>query len=183
MSERRPLYHTTSAPACQNESRGKKLSAFWNAWFFHLSLPYQINVIRKVSIPCKIASDPNLGLEETAGRPLGIGRGSLYRYQAASHSVWNKHRRQKAKRSESPTYLPHITHGSQIIPGPFTNNALWLIWWEWISRPKADRGTLMLLIFEKLSTLTENLVRHNDQSHKVQRLRLAKGNEECSSNA
>ena len=125
-----PLYHTASAPACHKESRRKKLSVFWNAWFFHLSLPYQINVIRNVSIPCKIASDPNLGLEETKGRPLGIGQGSLNIYQAASHSVWNKHRRQKAKSSASPIYLPHITHRSQIIPGPFTNNAVWLIWWE-----------------------------------------------------
>ena len=82
-----PLYHTASAPACHKESRRKKLSVFWNAWFFHLSLPYQINVIRNVSIPCKIASDPNLGLEETKGRPLGIGQGSLNIYQAASHSV------------------------------------------------------------------------------------------------
>lgn len=64
--------------------------------------------------------------------------------------------------------LPHPTHRGQVIPGPFTNYAVWLIWWEeWVSRATAGRGILRRLIFGKESMLTENSVRENDHGHEV----------------
>lgn len=86
----------------------------------------------------------------------------------------------QAQKAESQELWARFLPRGQIIPGPFTNYVIWLIWQEeWISRVTAGRGILRMFIFGKESVLTGNLVGENNQGHKVWGVRSAKGSKEC----
>lgn len=146
MAGNRPLNHiSTRLP---KKVKRKKIPLFSEmADSFCFFLWHQINVISNGSTPCKIASDPNIGWEDQLG--ISGNRAELCTYyQAASHSGWNKPRRQKARNSEH-TSAHHFYRG-QIIPGPFTNYTVWLTRWEeWISRALTGRSSFRMLIFGK----------------------------------
>lgn len=87
--------------------------------------------------------------------------------------------KQAQKAESQELWAPFLPRG-QIIPRPLTNYVVWLIGQEeWISRVTAGRGILRMLTFGKESTLTGNLVRENNQGHKVWGVRSAKGSKEC----
>lgn len=123
MAENKPLNHISTS-LLRKVKKKKTLSSL--KWLIllslSLSLTYQINVIRNASIPCKIASDPNLGWEETTGDLWEQAR-TLCVYIKQPLTVWNKPRKQRAKNSEytfHPSsievklflgYLPIMLHG------------------------------------------------------------------------